>query len=68
MFSYDRSLKKIVLRQFHREEFVTVRIENIPAGWNARKVRAARLAAPLNRPDRRLPSASPPAPAWGPYC
>lgn len=55
MFSYDRGLKKVVLRQFHVEgfvneytmdsisadgkslEFVTVRIENIPAGWRAKE-------------------------------
>jgi hypothetical protein len=55
MFSYDRALKKLVLRQFHVEgfvneytldavgddgksfEFVTVRIENIPAGWRAKE-------------------------------
>jgi len=55
LFSYDRALKKIILRQFHGEgfvneytiesanadgsslEFVTVRIENIQAGWRARE-------------------------------
>lgn len=49
MFSYDKGLKKIVLRQFHVEglvneytmdgdlEFVSVRIENIPAGWRAKE-------------------------------
>lgn len=55
IFSYDRALKKLVLRQFHLEgfvneyvldalspdgktlHFVTVRIENIPAGWRARE-------------------------------
>lgn len=53
IFSYDRAAKKIVLRQFHGEgfvneytlessdpkllEFVTVRIENIPAGWRAKE-------------------------------
>ena len=54
-FSYDRNLKKLILRQFHVEgfvneytlesvspdgknfEFVTVRIENIPAGWRAKE-------------------------------
>jgi hypothetical protein len=52
IFSYDRAAKKLVLRQFHGEgfvneytqeganplEFVTVRIENIPAGWKAKEV------------------------------
>ena len=45
----DKALKKIVLRQFHGEgfvneyaegeglEFVTVRIENVPAGWKAKE-------------------------------
>ena len=55
IFSYDRTAKKLVLRQFHGEgfvneyvlasiasdgksfEFVTVRIENIPAGWRAKE-------------------------------
>jgi hypothetical protein len=55
MFSYDRALQKVVLRQFHVEgfvneytldsagadgksmEFVTVRVENIPAGWRAKE-------------------------------
>jgi hypothetical protein len=53
LFSYDRAAKKLVLRQFHGEgfvneymqegdakslEFVTVKIENIPAGWKAKEV------------------------------
>jgi hypothetical protein len=55
MYSYDRTLKKVVLRQFHGEGFVneytldsvsadgkslelmTVRIENIAAGWRAKE-------------------------------
>lgn len=55
MYSNDRGLKKIVLRQFHIEgfvneytldsvsadgkslEFVTVRIENLAAGWRAKE-------------------------------
>jgi len=48
-FSYDKSAKKLRLRQFHGEGFVngyvetdalvfeTVEIENIPAGWRARE-------------------------------
>ena len=48
-FSYDKSGKKLRLRQFHGEgfvntyaeaeslSFVTVEIENIPAGWRARE-------------------------------
>jgi hypothetical protein len=54
IFSYDRAAKKLVLRQFHAEgfvneyvledsdgktlEFVTVKIENIPAAWKAKEV------------------------------
>ena len=55
MYSYDRALKKVVLRQFHGEgfvneytldsvstdgkslQFMTVRIENIAAGWRAKE-------------------------------
>jgi hypothetical protein len=62
IFSYDKALKKVVLRQFHTEgfvneyrlesqgadgrsfEFVTVRIENLPAGWRAREM--YRVASP----------------------
>ena len=48
-YSYDKSSKKLRLRQFHGEgfvntyaeaeslAFVTVEIENIPAGWRARE-------------------------------
>jgi hypothetical protein len=48
-YSYDKSAKKLRLRQFHGEGFVnsylegeplvftTVEIENIPAGWRARE-------------------------------
>jgi hypothetical protein len=48
-FSYDKSTKKLRLRQFHGEgfvnmyaegeplSFVTTEIENIPAGWRARE-------------------------------
>lgn len=54
IFSYDRNLKVLVLRQFHVEgfvneyrltasspdrlEFTTYQIENLPAGWRAREV------------------------------
>ncbi len=54
LFSYDRNLKTVVLRQFHiegfvneyrltanepdRREFTTVQIENLPAGFMAREV------------------------------
>ncbi len=49
LFSSDKSAKKLRLRQFHAEgfvnsylegdalTFVTVEIENIPAGWRARE-------------------------------
>jgi hypothetical protein len=51
-FSYDKSAKKLRLRQFHGEGFVnsyvetealvfeTVEIENIPVGWRARETYA----------------------------
>jgi hypothetical protein len=50
VFSIDHASKRFVLRQFHVEgfvneyestsaglEFVTVRIENLPAGWRAKE-------------------------------
>src|SRR5688572_3868771 len=49
LFSYDKSTKKLRLRQFHSEgfvntyaegdplSFITTEIENIPAGWRARE-------------------------------
>lgn len=52
LYSYDKSAKKLRLRQFHGEGFVntytemeplsflTVEIENIPAGWRVRETYA----------------------------
>lgn len=56
IYSFDKSAKKLVLRQFHGEGFVntyvqgdalaftTVSIENIPAGWRARETYEVRSA------------------------
>ena len=56
IYSFDKSAKKLVLRQFHGEGFVntyvqddalvftTVSIENIPAGWRARETYDVRSA------------------------
>lgn len=56
IYSFDKSAKKLVLRQFHGEGFVntyvqgdglaftTVSIENIPAGWQARETYEVRSA------------------------
>jgi hypothetical protein len=62
LFSYDKSTKKLRLRQFHGEgfvntyaesdplSFVTTEIENIPAGWRARET--YELASPDSWSER----------------